>query len=82
MWSYDFVSDSTEEGRPLRNLTLINEYSRECMPLMVWRQESGYDVCSFLRYLFINHGIREYSHYEKGQEVAGKVLRQWLENIR
>ncbi|SVD89313.1 uncharacterized protein METZ01_LOCUS442167, partial [marine metagenome] len=31
VWSYDFVADRTHDGRPLRILTLIDEYSRECL---------------------------------------------------
>ena len=38
MWSYDFVSDRTEEGRKLRILTLFDEYTRECVVLPVGRR--------------------------------------------
>ena len=38
VWSYDFVADRTHDGRPLRILTLIDEYSRECLTLEVRRK--------------------------------------------
>ena len=37
VWSYDFVADRTHDGRPFRILTLIDEYSRECLTLKVRR---------------------------------------------
>ena len=38
LWSYDFVATRTEDGLPLRILTLIDEYTRECLTLKVARQ--------------------------------------------
>ena len=38
VWSYDFVAARTEDGRPLRILTLIDEYTRECLTLKVARR--------------------------------------------
>ena len=38
VWSYDFVATRTEDGRPLRILTLIDEYTRECLTLKVARR--------------------------------------------
>ena len=44
MWSYDFVSGRTEEGRKLRILTLMDEYTRECLALPVERRMGSRQV--------------------------------------
>ena len=44
VWSYDFVSGRTEEGRKLRILTLIDEYTRECLALPVERRMGSRQV--------------------------------------
>ena len=44
VWSYDFVHDQTNDGRPLRMLTLIDEHSRECLTIDVKRRLNSEDV--------------------------------------
>jgi transposase InsO family protein len=48
VWSYDFVSTRTQEGRRLRILTLIDEYTRECLALRVARRMGSRDVMETL----------------------------------
>lgn len=44
IWSYDFVSAMTHDGRTLRILTLIDEYTRECLALRVARRLGSLEV--------------------------------------
>jgi transposase InsO family protein len=45
VWSYDFVSAMTHDGRTLRMLTLIDEYTRECLEILCsWRPEVGRSI--------------------------------------
>jgi putative transposase len=44
VWSYDFLQDRTSEGRPLRLLTLVDEYTRECLSIDVDRSLQTEDV--------------------------------------
>jgi len=60
VWSYDFVSERTHDGRPLKILTLIDEYSRECLTLLVERRITSDDVLYCLADLFIRYGIPEH----------------------
>ena len=60
VWSYDFVSERTHDGRPLKILTLIDEYSRECLALLVERNISSDDVLYCLADMFIQHGIPDH----------------------
>ena len=48
VWSYDFVSAQTHDGRLLRILTLIDEYTRECLALRVTRRLNHRDVIETL----------------------------------
>ena len=44
VWAYDFVSEATSDGRKLRILTVIDEYTRECLALRVGRRMTSHDV--------------------------------------
>jgi putative transposase len=81
VWSYDFVSERTHDGRPLKILTLIDEYSRQCLALLVERHITSDDVLHCLADLFIRYGIPEHVRSDSGPEFTAKVVRQWLENI-
>lgn len=81
VWSYDFVSERTHDGRPLKILTLIDEHSRECLALLVERRITSDDVLYCLADLFIRHGIPEHIRSDNGPEFTAKVVRQWLGSV-
>lgn len=53
VWSYDFVADRTHDGTPLRRLTVIDEYTRECLAIDVERRMRSDDVIYRLERLFV-----------------------------
>ena len=81
VWSYDFVSERTHDGRPLKIMTLIDEFSRECLALLVERHITSDDVLYCLAELFIRHGVPEHIRSDNGPEFTAKAVRQWLEHI-
>ena len=81
VWSYDFVKDRTSEGRAFRILTVIDEYTRECLALVVGRSLKADDVQECLMDLFINRGIPEYIRSDNGSEFTSEMVRGWLGNI-
>jgi putative transposase len=81
VWSYDFVSERTYDGRPLKILTLIDEYSRECLALLVERKITSDDVLYCLADMFIQHGIPDHIRSDNGPEFTAKAVRQWLTHI-
>ena len=81
VWSYDFVAARTEDGRPLRSLTLIDEYTRECLTLKVARRLRSQDILERLGYLFIYRGLPGFIRSENGPEFTSKVVRSWLERL-
>ena len=48
VWAYDFVADRTHDGRPLKMLTVLDEYSRECLAIVVTRRLQADDVLQTL----------------------------------
>jgi transposase InsO family protein len=81
VWSYDFVHERTHDGRPLRILTIIDEYSRECLAICVERRFSSKDVLMTLARLFIQRGTPDYIRSDNGPELTAKVLRGWLKRL-
>ena len=81
VWSYDFVSTRTEDGRPLRILTLIDEYTRECLVLKVARRLRAQDVLEQLGYLFIYRGLPSFIRSDNGPEFTAKAVRNWLKRL-
>jgi len=57
VWSYDFVSERTHDGRPLKLLTIIDEYTRECLAIKVKRKLDSHNVIEQLADLFITRGL-------------------------
>ena len=60
VWSYDFVFERTHDGRPLRILTIIDEYTRECLAIDVGRRMSSHDVLFRLAELFVRRDVPAY----------------------
>jgi putative transposase len=81
VWSYDFVKDNTSDGRPLRLLNIIDEYSRECLAIEVDRKIKAEDVIESLSELFLLRGIPEYIRSDNGPEFTAKAIRKWLHRL-
>ena len=81
VWSYDFVFARTSDGRPIKILTLIDEYTRQCLAINVSRNIKSQDVIESLTYLFIMRGIPEYIRSDNGPEFTSKAVRKWLNRL-
>ena len=75
------MATRTEDGRPLRILTLIDEYTRECLALKVARKLNSQDVLEQLSYLFIYRGLPGFIRSDNGPEFTAKAVRNWLERL-
>jgi len=78
VWAYDFVQDKTHDGRNLKILTVVDEFTRECLCLDVRRSFTSEDVLARLADLFIFRGIPDYIRSDNGPEFIAKDLRRWL----
>ncbi len=81
VWSYDLMMARTAEGRAFRILTLIDEYTRECLAILVDRRITSQNVSDQLFYLFILRGTPEYIRSDNGPEFTAKAVRNWLNNL-
>jgi len=81
VWSYDFVTDRTSDGRALRMLNVIDEYTRECLLIHVARKITAYDVLEHLADLFIMRGTPEHIRSDNGPEFVADVVRDWLSRL-
>ena len=81
VWSYDFMLARTSEGRAFRILTILDEYTRECLAIRVERRLSSEDVIDQLFYLFLYRGIPEHIRSDNGPEFTAKAMRKWLARL-
>jgi len=81
VWSYDFMADRTRDGRKLRLLTIIDEYSRECLAIDVGRSLTSDHVMDRLAQLFVERGVPAYLRSDNGGEFTATKVRAWLERL-
>ena len=78
VWSYDFVQARTHDGRSLRLLTLIDEFTRECLALRVARRLNSHDVIETLGECMLQYGVPDHVRSDNGAEMTAKRVRAWL----
>ncbi|MHC4269781.1 MAG: IS3 family transposase [Planctomycetota bacterium] len=81
VWSYDFVMNRSHDGRPMKMLTIIDEYTRECLAIVVERRLNSEDVLATLYDLFIERGVPEYIRSDNGSEFTARAVREWLSSV-
>jgi putative transposase len=81
VWAYDFVHDRTKDGRSFRMLTIIDEYSRECLAIVTKRSLKSGDVLEALEDLFIGRGMPDHIRSDNGSEFTAIAVREWLEKM-
>ena len=81
VWSYDFVFDRTHDGHPLRMLTMVDEFTRECLTIDVARQYRSEQVLDRLAELFVERGAPTYLRSDNGGEFTATAVREWLERV-
>ncbi len=78
VWSYDFVSARTHDGRSVRILNLIDESTRECLMIRAERRWSSAKVIGALADVMVLKGVPEHLRSDNGPEFVAKDLRKWL----
>ena len=81
VWSYDFVQDQTHDGRSFRILTVIDEYTKECLALPMARRLRSDDVLACLTDLFTKHGPPDHIRSDNGPEFVATAVREWLAKV-
>ena len=78
VWSYDFVEDRIHEGRKLRLLNIIDEFTHECLVIRVARKLKSIDVIDALSDLFIMRGVPQHIRSDNGPEFIAKAVQDWI----
>ena len=81
VWSYDFVEDRTHNGKKIRFLNIIDEYTRECLASLPKRSWRNNDIIEVLAGLMVTRGCPEYLRSDNGSEFTANKLRKWLSGV-
>ena len=81
VWSYDFVEAQTQDGRKVRLMTLIDEFTRECLAIRVARRINSLGVLETMADVMLVRGIPEHIRSDNGPEMTAKIVRQWLGSV-
>jgi putative transposase len=81
VWAYDFVSGRTHDGVPFKMLTLVDEYTRECLAIDVARKLTSDDVLERLSWLMATRGVPEHIRSDNGPEFTAIIVREWLTKV-
>lgn len=78
VWSYDFLMDQAENGKMLKMLPILDEFTRECLTIEVEYSIIGQDVIAALEYLFVVRGLPAYIRSDNGPEFIAQAVKKWL----
>ena len=78
VWTWDFIHDRTTNGRPLKWLSIVDEYTRECLALEVGRSITAEKVIDVLVDLFRIRGVPKHIRSDNGPEFIAQAIRRWL----
>jgi transposase InsO family protein len=79
IWTWDFIFDRTENGSALKWLSIVDEYTRECLTLRAGRTMTGGDVIDELILLSKARGLPAFIRSDNGPEFIAKAVRKWIE---
>jgi putative transposase len=80
VWSYDFVMDQTSDGKRLKLLPVVDEFTRECLAIEVERHFTARDVVATLKYLFELRGAPRFIRSDNGPEFIALAVKAWLKD--
>jgi putative transposase len=80
VWAYDFVFDGCANGQQLKCLTVIDEFTRECLAIDVAGSIRSGRVIEVLACLISAHGAPRHLRSDNGPEFVSHALLQWLAN--
>ena len=81
VWAYDFVADRTSNGKAFRMLTVVDEYTRECLAIRVERKLGSAQVLETLTELFLQRGPPAHIRSDNGPEFCAETVKRWLKRL-
>ena len=81
VWAYGFVEDRTRDGRKLRLLNVVDEFTRECLAIRVGCKLGSSDVIDVLADLFIARGTPGFIRSDNGPEFVATAVKGWISGV-
>ena len=81
VWCWDFVFDRTTNGSAPKWLSIVDEFTRECLTLKVDRSITSEDVIDTLAELFAIRGVPKCIRSDNGPEFIATNIRSWLKRV-
>jgi putative transposase len=78
VWCWDFAFDRTKSGTTLKWLSIVDEFTRECLALKVSRSQTSEDVIDTLAELFAMRGVPQAIRSDNGPEFVSRAIQAWL----
>lgn len=78
VWAYDFVFDATADGRPIKCLTVVDEYTRECLAIDVAGSIRSRQVINVLSRLISVRGAPLFMRSDNGPEFVSQAILTWI----
>ena len=82
VWAYDFIFDTCADGRTLKCLTVIDEFTRECLAIDVAGSIRSARVIDVLAQLVSVHGAPQYVRSDNGPEFIATAILRWVETAQ
>jgi len=79
--SFRLSSAQTHDGRKLRLMTLIDEFTSECLAIRVARRINSFGVLETMADVMLTRGVPEHIRSDNGAEMTAKVVRNWLTQV-
>ena len=81
VWSWDFVHTRTENGVSLKRLTLIDEYTRQCLAIRPQRSLKSGDILNALSEVMSVRGVPQHIRSDNGSEFIAREVQDWFGEI-
>lgn len=81
VWAYDFVSERTRDGRPIKILNIVDEFTKECLVSYPARRIRSREIIFILADLFLERGVPTHIRSDNGPEFIAKKLLEWFKSL-
>lgn len=82
VWTYDILHDRLADGRAFKTLSILDEFSRECLAIQVGHSLRAPDVTAVLADLMQRRGVPEFVRSDNGSQFTATAVMQWLQDNR
>jgi len=80
VWTWDFIFDRTDNGGTLKMMTLLDEYTRQCLTIRVERQITSAHVLEVLKKAMAQYAVPGYIRSDNGSEFMANKVQAWLKD--